>query len=92
MPLTLAVAGLNAAEKASLVAAIKAKAQSLTTAWTLVWEPSDFPENPDGLLYCPKRDEGRRWADRLQRHPSCLLLAAFRNKHQWWLHQSQMHW
>lgn len=76
MPLTLAVAGLTASEKASLLSAIKAKAQSLTTAWTLVWEPSDFPENPDGLLYCPKRDEGRRWADRLKLHPSCLLLAA----------------
>lgn len=75
MPLTLAVAGLTSAEKAALVSAIKAKATSLTHAWTLFWEPSDFPAAPDGLLYCPKRDEGRRWAERLS-HESSLLIAA----------------
>jgi len=75
MPLTLAVAGLTSVEKSALVSAIKAKSTSLTHAWTLFWEPSDFPASPDGLLYCPKRDEGRRWAERFA-HESSLLIAA----------------
>jgi hypothetical protein len=75
MPLTLAVAGLSASEKGALVAAIKAQSHALSTAWTLFWDPSQFPERPDGLLYCAKREEGRLWAARLGRGP-CLLLAA----------------
>lgn len=76
LTLTLAVAGLTPSEKSALVAAIKAKAQTLTTAWTLLWELSEFPDEPDGLLYCPKREEGQRLAARYKKRPSCLLIAA----------------
>ena len=75
MPLTLAVAGLSSAEKGALVGAIKAQSHALTTAWTLFWDPSQFPSRPDGLLYCAKREEGRQWASKLARSP-CLLVAA----------------
>lgn len=75
MPFTLAVAGLSSAEQTALVAAIKAKAPLLSAAWTLLWESDDFPERPDALLYCPKREEGRLWAERLAKN-DCLLIAA----------------
>ena len=75
MPFTLAVAGLSSAEQAALVEAIKNKASLLSVAWTLLWNPDDFPERPDALLYCPKHDEGKLWAERLGK-TECLLLAA----------------
>lgn len=61
MSLTLVVAGLSSQEKAMLVTVLRAKSEELTDPWTVFWDPSEFPQNPDVLLYCPKRDEGREW-------------------------------
>ena len=73
MPLTLAVSGLTTTEKTALVSAIKSKASQLTIAWTLYWESSEFPSEPDALLYCAKRDEGRRWSHKLKNSRSLFI-------------------
>lgn len=75
MPLHLAVAGLTAAEKATLVSSLKAQASKLSHAWTLHWDPDDFPSAPEALLYCPRREDGRLWASKLK-GGSTLLIAA----------------
>lgn len=65
MPLSLAVAGLNSAERAELMSALRVKAEALSCSWTIFLAPDEFPEKPDALLYCPQREDGRKWAARL---------------------------
>lgn len=65
MPLLLAVAGLRSSEQAALVSVLRAKADALSCSWTLFWDAHAFPERLDAVLYCPQREEGRLWAERL---------------------------
>lgn len=66
MPLLLAVAGLRSSEQAALASVLKAKADALNASWTLFWESSAFPERPHAVLYCPQREEGLAWSERLR--------------------------
>ena len=65
MPLTLAVASLSQTEKSQFIAVLKGRAQDLSCAWTLFWEPKDFPQKVDAVIYCPKRPDSKLIADKL---------------------------
>lgn len=51
MALTLAVAGLNAQQKAALAESLRAKASDLLSTWTIYWEQEEYPSEPDALMY-----------------------------------------
>lgn len=51
MALSLAVAGLNAQQKAALAESLRAKANDLSATWTIYWEADEYPAVPDALMY-----------------------------------------
>ncbi len=61
MPLSLAIAGLTPQESSILITVLRARSADLAEPWTVFFEPAEFPEKPDAILYCPKRDDGRYW-------------------------------
>ena len=65
MPLTLAVSALTQTEKSQFIAVLKGRAQDLSCAWTLFWEPADFPPKVDAVIYCPKRSDSKTLAEQL---------------------------